>query len=992
MSRAIRISLFGGVEISGCDTPVSTRALALLGYLVARPGIPQPRAHLAELLWPESDASQARTNLRRELHHLRAALGGTGALTVDQTTLCWRDVPDCVVDVREFARATADAATALAGGDRAEFERHSTAALRLHRGPFLPGCYDDWAVQARERLDRACIEMCDHGVGFWRGYGDPAAGLELARRRVGLAPLEEPGYRQLIALQRACGDRAGALATYHRCASVLEQELGVSPSAQTRRELDAVLAEPSHGIPPAEEPREDAGSSARPALVGREAERQLLLDAWKEAATGCRLVVVTGEAGVGKTRLVAEVAQAIRRQDGAVATARCFAATAGLAFAPVAQWLRAPHVRMAAARLEPHWRTEVARLAPAGEDAPDPGRAKIDAWQRLRFFEGLARAVVAVGRPMLLTVDDLQWCDKASLSWLSFLLSFAGTSPLLVLATARDDEPSGSDLAAPLRAMRGSGQATTVALSPLSRTDTVALADDVAGRRLAADEHALLHSASSGNPFYVIEAMREAAASAGRVQPADLRKVLARRLARLPEEHTNLLALASAVGRDFGLDLLTEAGDFDAATVVRLVDDLWQRRILDQRGAGYDFTHDLLREAAYDAVTPARRWLLHRRLAQALELLYTGRAVDDRQVAADLAEQYDRSGQPERALPFYDRAARQATSVFANAEAVRLCERSLDLVATMAASRQRDERELAVLEQLLPPLNAWRGYASKQLEDHERRCNRLGERLGLVPVQASASIALFTTTFVQGDILESHGWGERALLLSEECPDLAGQAHMTYAGSGLTLGKVEESSRHFALACSLSGESDSLPIGTRTEVHARAWWAHALWLLGDAEGSRSACEQAEQVARAIDHPYSLAVALAYAAVTRQMHGDLAALEPTLAELTRLCERYDFAYYRQWSVVLTGWLRGGPAGLRQAREGIARLEAEGSLARMPYWLWLVADLHRGGGDLAAARAVLDAAIAFAVQHDDLWWLPEVRRARAALGSRDGVLLR
>ncbi|MGH3445466.1 MAG: ATP-binding protein [Nocardioidaceae bacterium] len=1003
----IRISLFGGVEISGCDTPLPSRALALLGYLVTRPGVPQPRAHLAELLWPDSDTAQARTNLRRELHHLRAALGEDGPLSVDQAALCWQDAADCVVDVGDFTTAVAAAATARSAGDRTAYEQHSAQALRRYRGPFLPGCYDDWAIEAREQLQRTCIELCDQVVRFFSEYGDPAAGLEPARRRIALAPLEEPGYRQLIGLQRTCGDRAGAMATYHRCATLLEQELGVSPSPQTRQELDAALAAPvtagvagiapAPGGPGAGRPHQPATTAPR--MVGRERERQLLLDAWQGSATGPRFLVVTGEAGVGKTRLVAEVAQAIRRRDGVVAPARCFAATAGLAFAPVAQWLRSPHLRLAAARLEPHWRAEVDRLVPTGLDieattgggaATDgTGRAKVDAWQRLRFFEGLARAVVAVRAPMLLTVEDLQWCDKASLSWLSFLVSFVQDAPLLVVATARDDELSGSDLAAPLRTLQASGQVGTVALPALSETETITLANDVAGRRLAEDEQALLRTASSGNPFYVIEAMREAIASPGPVRPADLRKVLARRLSRLPEAHSHLVALASAVGRDFGLDLLTEASDLDPATVVSLVDDLWRRRILDQRGRGYDFTHDLLREAAYDAVSPARRWLLHRRLAQALELLYAGRTE---QVVTELAEQYDRSGQPERALPFYDSAARRATSVFANAEAVRLWERSLRLIDTVPTSRQRDERELDVLEQLLPPLNAWRGYASEQLEGHERRSHLLGERLGLPRVQASAAIALFATTFVQGHIRESHGWGERALALCEQSPDLVGQAHLTYAGSGLELGKVEEADRHFARACALAGESDSLPIGTRTEVHARAWWAHALWLRGDAEGSLTACLQAQEVARRIDHPYSLAVALSYAGITYQMRGDLAALESTLAELSRLCGRYGFAYYREWAVVLTGWLLGGPAGLDQARDGVRRLRDEGSLARMPYWLWLVADLHRSNGEAAAARAVLDAACSFAVQHEDVWWLPQVRRARAELGSPAGVLLR
>ncbi|MEP7331078.1 MAG: AAA family ATPase [Terracoccus sp.] len=996
MVATIRIDLLGGVEISGANTARvqgSSRAVSLLAYLVSQAGSPQSRAHLAGVLWPESEGAQARTNLRRELHHLRALLGDRASLHVDGAFLCWRADPDVVVDVLEFVAACRDAITAIELDQAQAVDIHGARALTLFRGPFLPGCYDDWALTVREDLRRSCVDLCDRAARYWLTHGDTETALVFARRRVLLEPLEEPGYRLMMQAQRAAGDRSGAMRTYHRCASLLERELGVGPSPETRAELDAALADRGREWGDASIRAVDLSPpSLSPDLVGRDFERGWLRSAWETAQKRPGFLVVTGEAGVGKTRLMTEFAGAVGKLDALVLTTRCFAATGGVPLAPVADWLRNPHLRAATRRLDPVWLTEVHRLVPEGESLAEPGtgvRAKVDAWQRLRFFEGLARAFLTVDRPLLLIVDDLQWCDKATMSWLSFLMSNAGSAPLLVAATAREAELDRSDLSGVLQKMGDAGQVEVRRIGNLSSSDAGRLAQRVVGRPVADNELSLLMSATAGNPFYLVEALREAASSPGPIEGNDLHRVLTSRLARLSEPAQELLGLASAVGRDFTIDLLIEASDLDEGTVVRLVDELWRQRILQEHGRGYDLSHDLLRKAAYGAVSPPHRWLLHRRLAQALELLYADR-IDV--VAAQLAEQYDRSNRPERALPYYERAARQATSVFAHSESVRLWQRCLRLLAELPPGKQRDERELGVLLELLPPINAWRGYASTTLEGYARRTAAVGESLGLVEVRCTAAIALFTTTYVQGRIAEAHRWGTQALNLSQQCPDLTAQAHLAVAGSGLGLGLLKLADGHFRLACELAGESDSLPIGTRTDVHAKGWWAHGRWLLGDEAGADTASAESVLSARRLDHPYSLAVALSYAAVTHQLLGDRARLAGVLAELTEVCDRYGFAYYRDWARVLTGWTQQGSSGVRTAKLGIESLEQDGSLARMPYWLSLLADLHCRQGNAMAARATLDAAIASATEHDDRWWLPEVLRARAAFDPAPRAVLR
>ncbi|MFC5952663.1 BTAD domain-containing putative transcriptional regulator, partial [Pseudonocardia lutea] len=247
----LEVSLLGEQVVRDGDGTVlvrSSRTLLLVAYLVLHAGSPQPRQRIAPLFWPDSTDDQALTNLRRELHHLRGLLGEGTSLRVRTRDLCWQDAPDCRVDVREFERARAAALAAERRGDAAAFLAHAGAALDHYRGEFLPGNGEDWAAEARSALEQQCVDLLDRTVEVQARLGDPAAAVGLARRRVQLRPLEEAGYRRLMELQAGAGDRAGAVSTYHRCASLLERELGVAPDPLTRTTLNRVLA---RGGPPA---------------------------------------------------------------------------------------------------------------------------------------------------------------------------------------------------------------------------------------------------------------------------------------------------------------------------------------------------------------------------------------------------------------------------------------------------------------------------------------------------------------------------------------------------------------------------------------------------------------------------------------------------------------------------------------------------------------------------------------------------------------------
>jgi DNA-binding SARP family transcriptional activator/tetratricopeptide (TPR) repeat protein len=1008
----LHVFLLGEQAIADDGTGVqalSSRAVALVAFLVAHAGSPQARQRIAGTFWPDSTDAQALTNLRRELHHLRHVLGDERSLVVTSRDLCWRDTQTCRVDLRIFDIERQAALAAAAADDDEGALKHATAAVAQYKGDLLPGLYDDWLLDARSELERQCADLCDLLCETRARTGDLTGAVDAARRRIQLQPLEEVGYRTLMLLQADLGDRAGAVSTYHHCASVLERELGVIPDPATRQAFQRLIA---HDDASGAGQRADQPAAGRPGLaaaqlVGRSRELGLLQDLWRTAAAGRPgLALVRGGAGVGKTRLATEIAETARLQGAVVASSQCFGTSGRLALAPVADWVRNPAVQSAMAILDPAWRAEVGRLVPfeGREDRGAGSRAMVDAWQHHRFFEGLARALIAVGRPMLLVLDNMQWCDQETLAFLTFFLGLSASTPVLVAGTLRNDmADEDPELANWTVRMRATGLLTELSLSPLEAADTARLAEAISGRPLLADDANLLQATTGGFPLYVIEAVR-GGVDPGGVDPGgvgpggvgpgraprpagDLTAVLRNRLEHATAAAREVAGLAAAVGTNFTLDLLTDASDLDADLVVEAVDELWRRRIMREFGDGYDFSHDLLRETAYAQVSPPKRWLLHRRIAQALELLH---ADDADTVSAQLAEQYARGGRAVRAVDYYRRAADVAAGMFAHAEAIRLHKQALSVVRGLPEGRDRDTRELGVLEAMAAPLNARYGYSSPELQRALERSVALAESLGRKDSMLSGLVALWTSRFVQGRTADGYQVATRALALVDPGSEPSGPAHFAVGGSAVSLGRPAEALRHLELAAKLASGALSLTIGTRPDVHSTAWAAHVHWLLGHDDDALASCRGAIKLARAIDHPYSLAMALAYGSITYQMRHDLPELRDTVAELRELCQRYGFAYYREWGAVLDGWSRADESGINLARNGIANLRSEGSFARMPYWLSLLADLSERSGQPDDARATLDAALVAGQAHDDVWWLPEVMRMRAAHDDEESAI--
>jgi len=734
---ALHIQLLGDFRLVYDSRPVTSvntpRLQSLLAYLVLHRKAPQARHYVAFLFWPDSTEAQAHTNLRNLLYHLRQALPEADRfLYADNQTLQWQAEAPFTLDVAEFEGALAKAERVEQTGDQVALGTALEEAVDLYGGDLLPSCYDDWILPERQRLRQAFTEALEGLILLLEDQRDYRAAIGYAQRLLRHDPLHEATCRRLMRLQALSGDRAGALRTYHTCATVLQRELAVEPSPATRQAYERLLQTETLPAPP---PAQGLGLAAVWPLVGRHEEWARLQAVWQAAAAGGpSFVLVEGEAGMGKTRLAEELLQWADRQGIAQAKASCYAAEGGLAYAPVAAWLRARPLPP----LEPVWYSEVARLLPEllveQPDLSPPGPLT-EAWQRRRFFEALARAILEGSQPLLLLMDGLQWCDRGTLEWLHYLLRFDLKARLLVVGTCRTEEMGDDDaLASLLQALRHDGQLTEIELGPLGEAETEALAANVAGGELDPDLTACLYRETEGIPLFVVEIGRSGVPVGDQEPepgewetvcwpeplPERVKAALMARLAQLSPPARELAGLAATIGREFTFAVLAQASDSDEDTLVRALDELWQRRIVREQGTdAYDFGHDKLRQAAYASLSAARQRLLHRRVAQALEAVYADN-LDP--VSGQVAAHYERADQPEQAIPYYQRAAESAQRVYANEEAIRYYQRALALLETaplgQSGAAWQQEMSTKLHEDLgnILELNEWHDQAR---DDHQ---------------------------------------------------------------------------------------------------------------------------------------------------------------------------------------------------------------------------------------------------------------------------------
>lgn len=518
----LRVHLLGSFRLLRDDHSIAgfeqTRLRDLLAYLVLFRTTPISRQQLAFTFWPDTADRQALKNLRTLLTRLRQALPDADEfIHATPQTLQWRAGASFTLDVADFEAALAQAAEAQARGDAARAASAWLAAVAVYAGDLLPDCYEDWILPWRERLRLAYGDALERLALSQEEQRNYSAATVHAQHLLQHDPLSETAYRHLMRLYLAQGNRTEALRTYRACQAMLRREFGAEPAPSTRA-LYETMRRGEQALPAL------AGDHAaeQPAplpLIGRQAEWLQLVAAWRAAAAGKpQMMLVTGEAGIGKTRLTEELLAWAARQGGTTAAARCYPEASGsaLAYAAVAEWLRSPSLQPHLAALEDALLVEVARLHPLllnrHPHLAPPGPLT-EPWQRTRLFTALAHAVLSPARaaatPLLLFIDDLHWADRETLDWLLYLLHFDPGAPMLIVGTVREyeigrDHPFTAFRLALLRA----GLLREVLLTPLNETDTGLLAASVAGKALDASTAAQIYRDTEGNPLFVVEMVR----------------------------------------------------------------------------------------------------------------------------------------------------------------------------------------------------------------------------------------------------------------------------------------------------------------------------------------------------------------------------------------------------------------------------------------------------------------------------------------------------
>jgi predicted ATPase len=1005
----LQIQLLGAFHLRHQGQPITTlhagRLQSLLAYLLLHRGAPQARQQIAFLFWPQTSDAQAQSNLRQLLYTLRHRLPVTEQyIEANERTLHWRPEgsPDApyTLDVAVFT-ATIERSRQLEGAAQITVLEEAVAA---YAGDLLPACYDDWILPERERLSQMFVKALEQLLFLYEERGKYSAAITHAQRLLRHDPLHEEAYRRLMRLYALTGDRAAALRVYHTCVTMLEQELQVEPSAETRESYDRLLhAESAHA---------PAVRAINSSLIGREREWRTLHATWRTVSRGApHLICISGEAGIGKTRLAEEMVRWTQQQGILAVSTRAYAAEGGLAYAPLAECLTAESLQSSLDRLDAIWLSEIARLRPEllarHPHVPRP-ESHGEHWQRQHLFEALARVFVGENRPLLLVIDDLQWYDSETLEWLHYLLRFDRRARLLVIATLRTEEIDDTHPAARLLlALRSAGQLTEIALAPLDVAATTALANHVAERALDAATAQQLYRATEGNPLFVVETVRaslsdtHASAQAGHpffdAMPPKVQAAIQTRLAQLSAAARDLARLAAVIGRSFTSDVLAAACEQDEESVVRSLDELWQRRIVREQGANsYDFSHDRIREAAYAEISTARRRLLHRRVAAALERVH---AADLGVVSSQLAVHYEQAGVAEQALGYYWQAVEIAEQRFARRDVVTYLRRGLLLFAALPDTAELQQQRLSFSIALGTALGTISGDSQQEVRELFSEAKRLSQQLGQKTQQYIAQRGLWDHYLTRVALPEMHQAASENVQLAQalQIPVFLCDAYYALGLSWFEQGDFVQAEACFASAVEQQLLMDPSMrhsyIVHEPGVPCEFMRAGMLWLLGYPEQARRCEHSAMARASALTDPFSRTVALYHAVFLKQQLGDPQSVQRLAAEMLDLATKYEFFPYTLDGQVYDNWLAAiqhkEPAAIARLRQNLSIYLQTDFYIFLTSYYGLLAEACSAVGQYGEGLAAIDEVFAISQRTGECFWNAELHRLQGELLLAQGA---
>lgn len=804
---------------------------AFLVYLLVHCQKPQSRHYCAAVLWPRSTDSQARTNLRKYLHQLRQALPDAERyFCADNNTVQWLPTAPYVFDAAEFGQAVEEAKQARKNNDLSTRQASLARAIEIYQGDLLPECYDEWITQPRQRLFQTYLQVLAELAVLHEKQRDYATAILYLQRLLQRDPLREAAYRHLMRLYALNSDRGKALETFEQCRLVLEEEFAVLPSQATLNVYNLLkLAQP----PPE---RQQSRAEQPVPFVGRQTEWKKLHTAWYKAAPHRPyFALISGVAGIGKTRLAEELITWANKQGYATATTRTYAVEKPLAYASLIGWLRTPTLRRAISHLDSVWQTELSRLLPELHSEnphlprPDP---LTESWQRQRLFESIGRVICVVDQPLILFIDDLQWCDEQTLTCLQYLMGIEPESNILVVGTLRPEERHNDvPLSNLLTSLHRSRQLTEIKLNPFNQAESATIAAHIVGRYLDISENARLYQETEGNALFIVEMMRVESPFAA--MPDSVQAIIEHRLRQLSPQARRLADLAAVIGRDFSFTVLTQASEEDERSLLSALDECCHRFIIrEQSSDRYDFTHDKLREVAYRRLSQARRRFLHRRIAEVLEA--KSYSTD---VSAELAYHYAEAGNIEKAAQYRLEAGKQALALAAYREAYKHLQQGLELLRTLPYTTGSKQTELQFLMALGASAVPWKGFITPDVHqiysDALDVLADLPQSSELVPV----IYGLGQFYMLQGKWKTGFAFGKQCLSLAQTTNDPTALmlAHTLLGCTACYMGNLRLAIDHLKSSLSYYNYASLPNTGVDSRVLCNSFIAMALWILGSVD-------------------------------------------------------------------------------------------------------------------------------------------------------------
>ena len=750
--EGLRIHLLGGFLLEWGEHPLppipSRLGRSLFAYLVVHRQRPLMRELLAGLFWPDLAEGRARRRLSHTLWQVQDALSEVcdplSYLRVTADELSFEPKADYWLDVEEFERVLDELSPRGAGRPllRAVDLEELQQCVDLYRGDFLAGFYDEWVTPEQQRLGQRFLGALEQLIQLEKAHGNHEEALTYARRLTHHDPLREEAHQEVMRLCYLLGRVNEALQQYERCRSVLAEELETNPSPATTALRDKIARYRKMGLQPFETETVTPlfQREGRAPFVGRQSERAALVDAL-EGTLGGRggLLLVEGEPGIGKTRLLQEVTEDARWRGFEVLWGACHQLSAfrpyGALTEALAGGLNMLRAEQLAEQVDGIWLREVAQLIPDLEPWLPSLPPSIQLWGQEgleRMREALVQLVLALANhaPYLIVIDDLQWADQDTLSALMRLADRLAGTRILVCVTYRHDEARQRvEVWESVRALDRQAGRGRVLLGPLSVFETAELVGrGLDSKRVPSRSIARLHRETSGIPLFVLETLRALQEEGRPLEDLEgelplatsIYDLVSSRVSALGPEVRSVLETAAVHGSEVDLPALLASTEGSRKQVLQAVDEAVRGGLLVWDRDRCRFFHELVRRVVYAEISAEDRPRMHVRVAAALEELHPDRFEE-------LSHHFIEGGLPEKALDYAWQAARRAEALYGYdtaarhyAAAVRLADaarpgpdRLFEVLGAYEATlgvlgRRHDQDEiLALMEPLAEQRHGW---------------------------------------------------------------------------------------------------------------------------------------------------------------------------------------------------------------------------------------------------------------------------------------------